>query len=877
MAQKYTQKFSPDSGVPRRFKIRSVFYFALALLFVLAVVTYTPLDNDILSGGVEKMPANHVGRLGAHLARGLFLAFGLAAYIFVVLVCFGALRALLPGPANRKRFLLGALMMLFGGVLLFALSPETFASVCAALGLGRADVPGSCLSGGVLGQKLAGPRAGELYEGWIRQLLGTVGTMITGWAFLTAGLVMIYLADFHQFVRRAAGAVPPVTDLLDKFTPPPAPQEEASKPAKTNPEPVKPDPVPEPQKPVPVPPVAPAPSAQVAMSRLDQLRAAMAEGTTAVPTAEVTEKEPELFEKEAVAPAVEKPVPAEDPVKPAVAPAPAVAPVKVATVSVPELDTRTAVSGKHGSIQPFAEYTLPQIFQLSKGEESAGEDPEEIRDKKERLQQTMDSFGVAGAVQGHISGPRITRFEIKLDQGVPVSKVTRIEDNIKMDLAAVSIRILAPIPGRPVVGVEIPNRKPEAVFMRSVMESPEWTSSKAEIPIVLGKDVAGKASILDLAKAPHLLIAGSTGSGKSVCMNTLIMSLLFRFSPEELQLILVDPKVVEMADYQTLPHLITPVINDSKKVPIALRWAVNEMEKRYRQLAKAGVKKLEDYNRRPISNTAPILDDDGLPLPDRIPLLVVIVDELADLMMTDAKSDVETSIARIAQKGRAAGIHIVIATQRPSTNIITGVIKANLPTKIAFKVSSGIDSRVILDKMGAEMLLGRGDMLFIPPGSSDLERIQGAMVEDKDIKEIVAFVSKQRSQSFNQQVVAETAEAEDDPSADIPDYAPKAGYSGEMYDDDDDDVGNDGDFPPEIRPMIAKYLQPGDSELMAKALEIIIMERKASISYLQRRLTIGYNTAAKLIDELEKRNVVSGPLPGGSKREILITDGIGAE
>ena len=248
---------------------------------------------------------------------------------------------------------------------------------------------------------------------------------------------------------------------------------------------------------------------------------------------------------------------------------------------------------------------------------------------------------------------------------------------------------------------------------------------------------------------------------------------------------------------------------------------------------------------------------------------MVIVDELADLMMTDAKSDVETSIARIAQKGRAAGIHIVIATQRPSTNIITGVIKANLPTKIAFKVSSGIDSRVILDKMGAEMLLGRGDMLFIPPGSSDLERIQGAMVDDKDIKEIVAYVSKQRSQSFNQQVIAEESEL-DDTSADIPDYAPKAEYSGEMFDDEDD-------FPAEISPIISKYLQPGDNELMAKALEIIIVERKASISYLQRRLTIGYNTAAKLIDELEKRNVVSGPLPGGSKREILITDGLGME
>ena len=854
MAQKYNQKLSPDPGSARRFKIRSVFYFALALLFVLAVVTYSPLDNDILSGGVEKMPANYVGSLGAHLARGLFLCFGLGTYVFLVLVCFGAVRALLPGPANRKRFLAGAVMMLFGAILLFALSPETFASVCAALGLGRTDVPDSCLSGGVLGQKFAGPRVGALYEGWLRRLLGTVGAMITGWTFLTAGMIMIYLADFHQFVRRAAGGIPPVTDLLTRSSA--SAGREEKEPAAAAGVVSEPEPAAAKQPEPAVEPVEPAkPASKPAVSRIDQLRAAMAgNGPAPEPENPVPAAVPEPVEPAG-------PVP---PVQPASAPS-----AKPVSVTVPELDTQVTVSGKAVVPQAQSAYTLPHIFQLGKGVESSGEDPEEIRDKKERLQQTMDSFGVSGSVQGHISGPRITRYEIKLDQGVPVSKVTRIEDNIKMDLSAVSIRILAPIPGRSVVGVEIPNRQPEAVFMRSVMESPEWTSSKAEIPIVLGKDVAGKASILDLAKAPHLLIAGSTGSGKSVCMNTLIMSLLFRFSPEELQLILVDPKVVEMADYQTLPHLITPVINDSKKVPIALRWAVNEMEKRYRQLAKAGVKKLADYNSRPVSNAAPILDDDGLPLPDRIPLLVVIVDELADLMMTDAKSDVETSIARIAQKGRAAGIHIVIATQRPSTNIITGVIKANLPTKIAFKVSSGIDSRVILDKMGAEMLLGRGDMLFIPPGSSDLERIQGAMVDDKDIKEIVAYVSKQRSQSFNQQVVAEESEL-DDTSGDIPDYAPKAEYSGEMFDDEDD-------FPAEISPIISKYLQPGDNELMAKALEIIIMERKVSISYLQRRLTIGYNTAAKLIDELEKRNVISGPLPGGSKREILITDGLGME
>ena len=858
----------------RHFRVRFVFYFALALLAMLAIVTYSPEDNNILSGGVEAMPHNYTGRLGAVLSQCCFLTFGLGTYVLLLLICFGALRTLLPGPATRKRFILGSGMTVFGAALLFGLSPETFIAASSALGLGRVNNPANSIPGGVLGQFLAGPRAGELYEGNVRQLIGTVGTMIAGWTFVTAGIIMIYLADFHQFVCRALKNMPPLPSVPMQQTenpPPPADSATAAEPsAPLPPAAVSGSPAVAPV----VPPPPPAKGAKI--SRLDELRAAMAGGAAAVPcqgTAIPAPPLPEDFPEDE--PQEEEPLPGKavsaDNTRTAVPPQGVSKSIReaagVSAVSVP--DTRIAVHARSADPVPEAQYTLPQIFQLSKGNESGGEDLEEIRDNKRKLQQTLDSFCVAGQVQGHISGPRVTRYEIKLDQGVPVSKVTRIEDNIKMDLSATSVRILAPIPGKPLVGVEIPNRNPEAVFVRQVMETPEWQNTRAEIPIVLGKDVAGRASVLDLAKAPHLLIAGSTGSGKSVCMNTLIVSLLFRFSPDDLKLILVDPKVVEMADYQTLPHLITPVINDSKKVPIALRWAVNEMEKRYRQLARAGVKKLHAFNARPRSSVAEPLDEDGLPLPEKLPLLVVIVDELADLMMTDAKSEVETSIARIAQKGRAAGIHIVIATQRPSTNIITGVIKANLPTKIAFKVSSGIDSRVILDKMGAEMLLGRGDMLFIPPGSSDMERIQGAMVDDKDIKEIVTYVSRQRKQSFNQQVIAEE-EALDDDSGNIPDYAPRAEYSGERPDDDDEDSA----LPPELAPVISKYMHPGDTELMAQALEIILTEHKVSTSYLQRRLTIGYNTAAKLIDELEKRGVVSGPLPGGSKREILITDGI---
>ncbi|MDD5600036.1 MAG: FtsK/SpoIIIE domain-containing protein, partial [Victivallaceae bacterium] len=337
--------------------------------------------------------------------------------------------------------------------------------------------------------------------------------------------------------------------------------------------------------------------------------------------------------------------------------------------------------------------------------------------------------------------------------------------------------------------------------------------------------------------------------------NAMIMSLLFKFSPDDLRLIMVDPKVVEMEIYSTLPHLITPVVNDPQKVPIALRWAVNEMEKRYRTLARAKVKNLAGFNSRPLSRE-PVFDEDGKPVPDKMPLLLVIIDELADIMMTDSKSEVETSIARIAQKGRAAGVHIVIATQRPSTNIITGVIKANLPTRIAFRVGSIVDSRVILDQKGAETLLGRGDMLFIPPGSAVLDRIQGAWVDDTDIAKIVDFVSGQAEQEFNNRIVS--GEVEEEAEENGEDDIPEASI---------DDV-------PDVAPIIKKYLLPGDDELLVKALEVVLLEQKASTSYLQRRLKIGYNRAAELIDILEERNIVGPPGPGGSKRDILVFDEI---
>ena len=516
-----------------------------------------------------------------------------------------------------------------------------------------------------------------------------------------------------------------------------------------------------------------------------------------------------------------------------------------------------------------SDYVLPLMTMLGKGSEIAGEKPEVIARNKEVLQMVLESFKVDGQVVGHVSGPRVTRYEIKLAPSVKVSKVTEIENNIAMNLKARSLRILAPIPGKDVIGVEVPNSEAEGITMRSIMEADVWQNSRMEIPIVLGKDVSGEPIVIDLAMAPHLLIAGATGSGKSVCMNTLIMSLLMKFGPEDLKLILVDPKVVEMADYASLPHLITPVIDDFKKVPLALRWAATEMDKRYKQLAKAGVRKLKDYNNRQLPET-PVLDDDGVPIPDKLPVLIVIIDELADLMQTDARSDIETSISRIAAKGRAAGVHIVVATQRPSRDVITGTIKSNLPTRISFRVPSLTDSRVILDQKGAEALLGMGDMLLLcPKRGLELERIQGAWVADGDIKQVVKFVSDQAPQSFDEQVVAGTEDEVDD---DVPMNKKGSRGSAGDWSEEDADAFIDSGF--ELDPMVARYMQPGDDDLVRKALEVVLLEKKASTSYIQRRLKIGYNRAAELIDLMEERGIVGPPSGSGAKRDILVFDDI---
>ena len=840
------------------FKIRYIFYFAGILLVFLAVLSYSPLDAALLSGGSDGVVKNWIGKLGAYFGIAAFHLFGVAAYFIPFLMLLRLVRSFVPEPGRFSVYLGGCASVMMGLVLLFGLSPEVFAPLCDRLGLGRMQVPQLALSGGAIGQVLVAP-ACPLYDippGIMRNFIGAVGSMIIGWAFLMGGMIVIYISDWHRFVmdhlflaprqprtkvkKPAVGAVfeddeddeddntagRPVRDrlaaLLKKVENEDA--EEVELFAEDDEEEKK-------AEVKPAPPPKPSGADMPVIAEDDE---------------EDDEEEPELPEK---LPAERK----KDPVR---------------TNEV----GRTIVQKGDRDADTLAEYTLPPISMLSKGSEAAGESPEAIKNATLILQRTLDSFNIPGEVVGYISGPRITRYEISLAEGVNVKKVAQIESNIAMNLEASSIRVLAPIPGRNVVGVEVPNTRSEAVFMRSAMETDAWKNGKAAIPVVLGKNVASEPVIIDLAKAPHLLIAGSTGSGKSVCMNTLIMSLLFKFNPDELRLIMVDPKRVEFEDYRKLPHLITPVINDAKKVPIALRWAVTEMENRYKILARAGVKKLAEFNA--LSKNGEVIRDSesqiiednfGNPI-TKMPILIVIIDELAELRMQDSWKDSETYIARIAQLGRAAGVHIVVATQRPSTNIITGVIKANLPTRIAFRVLQLVDSRVILDLPGAENLLGLGDMLALLPGAFGLERIQGALVDDKDIKAIVKFVSDQRPQNFDDTVIAEGEELDDGES----DPPPRKGGAGAS---DDDDIFDDMDYA-QIAPLVKKYLQPGDDDTMRRALEVVILDRKASTSYIQRRLKIGYNRAAELIDTMEERGIVGPPSGSGNKREILIFDGL---
>ena len=465
-----------------------------------------------------------------------------------------------------------------------------------------------------------------------------------------------------------------------------------------------------------------------------------------------------------------------------------------------------------------SEFTLPPISLLQR--DIKLKNPrmnKDISEKIQQLEETLASFGVNGKVSQVNCGPAITRFEIQPESGTKVSKIVNLSDDIALNLAASQVRIEAPIPGKAAVGIEVPNKEVAIVGFRDILESPEFSENPSKATVGLGMDIAGKVVVADLAKMPHLLVAGATGSGKSVCMNTIICSLLYKSLPTELKLLMIDPKMVELTNYNGIPHLIAPVVTDSKKAATALRWMVNEMENRYEMFAAAGVKDITRFN-----NLKAQEDPEGQN--PALPYIVILIDELADLMMV-APADVEDAICRLAQMARAAGIHLVIATQRPSVDVITGLIKANVPSRIAFAVSSQIDSRTILDMGGAEKLLGQGDMLFFPIGSSKPVRVQGAYVSDKEVEKIVKFLKIQGAPEY-QNVLEEKV-------------TPK------------------------------KQVEIED-DLLPEATRILLESNQASISLLQRRLRIGYTRAARLIDIMEEKGIVGG-YEGSKPRAILIS------
>jgi len=483
-------------------------------------------------------------------------------------------------------------------------------------------------------------------------------------------------------------------------------------------------------------------------------------------------------------------------------------------------------------------FVLPSLDLLDKAEiRNTRMKKESLIMNSRILEKKLADFGVEGSVTEVKPGPVITMYELEPASGVKINKITNLSDDLALALKARSVRIVAPIPGKAAIGIEIPNYERESVCLRDVLDSEEFLESKYKLPIVLGKNIAGRPVITDLARMPHLLIAGTTGSGKSVSLNAMICSILFKTAPDEVKFIMIDPKRLELSGYEGIPHLLNPVVTNPKEASQVLKWTVDEMERRYAAIADVGVKSIERYNRlvekeqiaikKQMSGlSSPVSGEKTATVPEKLPYIIVVIDELADLMMV-AQRNVETSLARLAQMARAAGIHLILATQRPSVDVITGIIKANFPTRISFKVSSKVDSRTILDQLGAEKLLGAGDMLFMPPGTSKLMRIHGAFVSDKEITKIVDFIKRQGSPLYDKSISSYSPERE-------------GAKTGEEFDE--------------------KY---------DEAVELVTDLGQASISLVQRYMKIGYNRAARIVEKMEAEGVV-GPSDGAKPRKVLV-------
>jgi DNA segregation ATPase FtsK/SpoIIIE, S-DNA-T family len=786
--------------------------FALILLFVgtllfFALISYTPKDVPSWVWFSHISPSNHpaqnfIGPVGAIVAGICYQCIGVFASLLLaaVLLGFGAAKLFHPRLRVTPRIPWIVLFILSGACL------DQLWDISHLIGLKvPVDIQGS---GGLIGYRLA-----DEHRGLLRAALGPVGSLLFVLGIYATTLILVTGLRPIHLVRETVGATRRVgtrlhewqlqrklgkLNLKEKLE---ISERQLAKQRRSLEKQLK-------KKGMPVPePVGAAMSEEELANR---------------PTPKVVDTT--AFSDEQVTPIGRKPSLAE---------------VR-ARAEKPKLDSSVE------STSSWEDYVLPAFDLLDERgfEARAATDPAELEEVRQILIDTLAQFGIAVAPGDITKGPTITRYEVYPAKGVRVDKIVSLERDLARATRAERINILAPIPGKDTVGIELANTRKVTVTLRELLQSPDWEEAKerAKIPLALGKDVYGKAIITDLAQMPHLLVAGTTGSGKSVCINALIASMLFRFTPEELRFVIIDPKIVELQAYSSLPHLTFPIVTDPKKVLLALRSLIDEMERRYKIFARVGVRNIVGFNARPVKKKemeavepaeaadSPIKvpRDDELIIPDKLPYVVVIIDELADLMQT-APADVETAIARITQMARAAGIHVIVATQTPRADVITGVIKANIPSRIAFQVASKIDSRVILDENGADRLLGQGDMLYLPPSASRLIRAQGVLVTDDEIHRLVEFVSAQSPPAFDTEMhekLQSTAAPEEEVTSE-------------------------------------------DEELVEKCLEIIRQEKRASTSLLQRRLRLGYTRAARIVDILEQRGIL-GPGEGAKPREILV-------
>jgi S-DNA-T family DNA segregation ATPase FtsK/SpoIIIE len=802
--------------------------FALILLGVgtllfLALISYSP--KDVPAGiwfsqvsSPNRPTQNLIGPVGAVIAGFSYIMIGAASYLLaVVLLGFGGAKLFHPSLRVSRRIGWIALFILSGACLLQLQTTH----LQGWKTLFNIPGPGGWL-GYFIGKKL------------LLSSLSNVGSMILlGATYISSLILMTGLRPIHLVRQSVAGIRNGMTafgewrlkrrlrksDLKERLA---ISQEELAKQRRVIEKQLK-------KKGAPLPePAAPAVS-MLPEELLNRPKPKVVD-TTALPSEPPPKKKPSLAELRGSEPKTKKPT-----------------------------------GGLPSKTWDAENYTLPgfDLLDVHDTEGRTAADPAELEQIQQVLIETLGQFGIAVAAGDITKGPTITRYELFPAKGVRVDRIVALERDLARATRAERINILAPIPGKDTVGIELANTRKVKVTLRELLQSNDWEEArtKSKVPLALGKDVYGKTIIADLAQMPHLLVAGTTGSGKSVCINALVASMIFRFTPDELRFIMIDPKVVEMQMFNALPHLAFPVVTDPKKVLLALRWVIDEMEKRYKIFAQAGVRNITSFNGRPPKKTQKELDavagiddpgdekdrsqlrpgssipatgikvprDDELIIPDRMPYIVIIIDELADLMQT-APADVESAIARITQMARAAGIHLIVATQTPRADVITGVIKANIPSRIAFQVASKIDSRVILDENGADRLLGQGDMLYLPPSTSRLIRAQGVLVTDDEIHRLVEFVSAQSPPSFDTSMQDKLEQS----SAAL-----------------EDDVTDE------------------DEELVEKCLEIIRQEKRASTSLLQRRLRLGYTRAARIVDILEQRGIL-GPGEGAKPREILV-------